>query len=117
MGTAIFGTEGDEHFEILAVLSFDGKTVAVGGGSHNGKRGVVRIYGYNGVRWSQRGADLIGDKTSDILGWALGISYDGETVAMGAPGSEKNYTRVYKWYIPTLSWRRQGGDARISDRL
>ena len=40
MGTAIFGTEGDEHFEILAVLSFDGKTVAVGGTVTMGKEGL-----------------------------------------------------------------------------
>ena len=40
MGTAIFGTEGDEHFEILAVLSFDGKTVAVGGAVTMGKEGL-----------------------------------------------------------------------------
>ena len=114
---AIFGAEGGERFGISAVLSFDGLTVAVGGGGHNGKRGVVRIYGYNGVWWAQRGADLIGDETSDQLGWVLGMSSDGETVTMGAPGAENNYSRVYMWHSPTLSSRRRGGDARISDRL
>ena len=88
-----------------------------GGGVHNGKIGVVRIYGQNGVWWAQRGDDLIGNETSDLLGWILGISSDGKTVSMGDPCAETNYTRGYRWNNPTLSWRRRGGDARISDRL
>ena len=45
------------------------------------------------------------------------MSSDGKTVAMKAPGAEKNYTRVYKWHSPTLSWRRRGGYSRINDWL
>ena len=94
MGEAIFGTEGGEHFGISAVLSFDGKTVVVGGGGHNGKIGVVSIYGYNGVWLAQHGADLIGDDTSYRLGWVMGISSDRKTFAIGSLGAKHNYTRV-----------------------
>ena len=45
------------------------------------------------------------------------MSSYGKTVAMKAPGAEKNYTRVYKWHSPTLSWRRRGGYSRINDWL
>ena len=99
------------------VLSFDGKTVVVGGDGHNGKRGLVRIYGYNGVWWAQHGADLIGDDTSYQLGWVLGMSSDGKTFAMESLGAENNYRRVYKWHSPTLSRRWRGGNSRISDQL
>ena len=45
------------------------------------------------------------------------MSSDGKTFAMESLGAENNYRRVYKWHSPTLSWRRRGEDARISDRL
>ena len=64
------------------------------GGGHNGKIGVVSIYGYNGVWLAQHGADLIGDDTSYRLGWVMGISSDRKTFAIGSLGAKHNYTRV-----------------------
>lgn len=92
-------------------ISGDGNTVAIGAyvndASGNGS-GHVRVYTYNGSAWQQLGGDLNGEKAGDGSGYSTGLSTDGYTVAIGAPGSDTNgpssgHVKVYDICIPTSS--------------
>ena len=90
-------------------LSSDGNTVAIGAPNNSGagsNAGHVRVYYWNTAitpnKWTQRGSDIIGEADSDLTGWSVSLSSDGNTVAFGAPynndaGSDAGQVRVYKW--------------------
>jgi hypothetical protein len=63
--------------------------------------GHVRIYGWNGMDWVQRGNDIDGEAHSDYSGTSVSMP-DANTVAIGAPlndgngpGFERGHVRVY----------------------
>jgi hypothetical protein len=130
------------------VLSADGTTVAIGGNLNDGNgsnSGHVRVYKYTPsktvavttqtdasfgpIGWNRLGADIDGEAASDESGWSVGLSADGNIVAIGAWGndgaaSDAGHVRVYK-YTPSktvavtnqtdasfgpIGWNRLGGD-------
>ncbi len=71
-------------------LSSNGTTVAVGASDNNENgtnAGQVRIYQYQDETWTQIGQDINGEAAGDNFGWAVSLSSDGSTVAIGAPHS------------------------------
>jgi hypothetical protein len=50
----------------------------------------VRIYQWDGAAWIQRGADIDGEASVDQSGYAVALSSDGQTVAIGALGNDGN---------------------------
>jgi hypothetical protein len=59
----------------------------------------VRVYGWKGQAWVQKGADIDG-APGDGFGWGVGMSADGSTVAIGAlsnddAGTNAGAVRVY----------------------
>ena len=46
--------------------------------------GHVRVYGWNGSAWVQKGADIDGEDFSDMSGVSVSLSSDGTIVAIGA---------------------------------
>ena len=97
-------------------LSADGETVAIGayGNNGNGKdSGHVRIYDWGGDSWIQRGSDIDGEAARDLSGFAVALSEEGDTVAIGAykndaGGEESGHVRVYDWEGDT--WTQRGSD-------
>ena len=90
-------------------LSSDGNTVAIGApvNDDNGARsGHTRIYRWNAetLIWQQLGGvtgDFDGEAAGDESGWAVSLSADGHTVAIGAQmndgnGSRSGHTRIYR---------------------
>jgi hypothetical protein len=69
-------------------LSADGTTVA-NGASYNDdsatNAGHVRVYDWDGTNWTQRGQDIDGAAYGDYSGFAISLSDDGDSVAIGAP--------------------------------
>ena len=95
-------------------LSSDGTIVAIGAYLNNGARGHVRVYEYNNSNnsWSQLGADIDGETSTDYCGFSVSLSSDGTIVAIGSPRHDNNkgHARVYQYNNNGNSWSQLGAD-------
>ena len=99
-------------------LNADGTKLVIGipnkaSPSGDAQAGVVRVLVWNGVSWSQRGIEIVGETAGDQSGWSVDISDDGTVVAIGAhrnddAGSNAGHVRVYRWFGG--NWVQRGGD-------
>lgn len=95
LGSDIDGNVGDESgFRVS--LSFDGKTVAVASPYANSDTGLVRIYDYNGVGWSQIGSDINGEASGDYFGYSIALDANGTSLVVGVPNNDVNGTESGK---------------------
>ena len=98
------GTQG------ALAMSADGTAIAVGASGHDGggeNAGHVRVFDLAAGSWSQRGADIRGERAGDRSGSSVAMSADGRVVAVGEPDSEAGHTgrfekdfgqaRVFEW--------------------
>jgi hypothetical protein len=116
MGADIDGEVAGDASGCAVSVSSDGNTVAIGANYNDGNgtdAGHVRIYHYNGMAWSQVGADIDGEAAGDYSGQSLSVSSDGNTVAIGAPGNDGNgsyagHVRIY--HYNGTSWTQMGAD-------
>ena len=73
-------------------LNAQGNVVAIGWSSgllnDSTDIGNSQVYGWDGSQWVQYGADIIGEDSADHSGYALSISADGNTLAIGAYGDD-----------------------------
>ena len=109
-GSDLDGESGDWQGSSVS-LSSDGTILAVGAERHGSSKGTVRVYSWNGTKWSQQGIDLDGEAADDYQGGSVSLSSDGTTLAVGAYGHEdssKGTVRVYSWN--GTAWSRQGID-------
>jgi hypothetical protein len=103
---------GDESGWSVA-LSADGSIVAIGASKNASNTGHVRVYSWNGSAWVQRGVDIDGEATGDLLGVAVDLSDDGTMLAVGGPhnagtGLIAGHVRIFVW--DGTSWAQRGGD-------
>jgi hypothetical protein len=107
-------------------LSGDGNTVAIGAYGNDGATGSnsghVRVYVWNTPSspnaWTQRGLDIDGEAAGDNSGISVSLSYNGNTVAIGAQhntgtgGLYCGQVRVYDWNTPSSPnlWTQRGAD-------
>ncbi len=105
-------------------LSANGLTVAVsspwGYNSLGYKCGNLRVFDWSGGSWIQRGAVIEGEGnispilSSDVFGFALELSSDGNYIAVGAKGNfnevsfEVGHVRIYHW--DGMTWQQIGQD-------
>jgi hypothetical protein len=95
-------------------MSSDGNTLAIGAYENDGTAidaGHVRVYEWSGS-WTQKGNDIDGEAASDLSGWSVSMSSDGNTLAIGSfvnDGAAINagHVRVYEW---SGSWVQKGND-------
>jgi len=66
-------------------VSYDGSVVAIGDPRHDGNTGRVRVFRYDSQNntWSQIGDDINGTNARDRFGWAVSLSSDGTSLAVG----------------------------------
>jgi hypothetical protein len=91
-------------------LSLDGNTLAIGASLNDGNgssAGHVRLYKWNGSSWAKAGADIDGQAWGQQLGASVGLSLDGNTVAVGSI-SGTGFVRIYAW--SGAAWVQQGAD-------
>ena len=130
-GSDIDGEAAGDQVNAVA-LSSDGNTVAIGAAENDGNgdwAGHVRVYTWkNGTSaWVQRGSDLDAEAQKDHFGWAVALSSDGNTVAVGARrndgnGTDAGHVRVYTYSsgstptcaTGTVTWDGGGADNRWS---
>ena len=111
VGSPITGEDDGDEFGYSVSISGDGQTLAVGAPNANepgpaaGAVGHVRVFGWDGNNWIQKGGDLDGEFQADAFGNVVSLSEDGNTVAIGGYRNEDgdsvyfNYgqARVYTW--------------------
>ena len=115
-GADINGEATNDQSGSSVSLSSDGNTVAIGApfnGGAGAEAGQTRVYQWSGTSWAQKGTDIDGETADDQSGYAVSISSDGNTVAIGAPYSDETATdaghvRVYKW--SGSAWAQKGAD-------
>ena len=111
LGEDIVGEPGD-RFGAQVSISTNGNRIAISASSHDGGKGTVRVYNWNGTTWMKMGQDIDGEAANDRSGrWRqLEISGDGNSVAIGSTtnGGGKGHTRVYSWN--GNAWTQLGQD-------
>jgi hypothetical protein len=113
-GADIDGEAAYDHFG-YAVSMPDSNTVAIGAKDNDGtasNAGHVRIYGWNGTAWVQKGADIDGEAQDDHSGYAVSMA-GANIVAIGAiwnngSGLKAGQVRIYSWN--GSAWVQNGAD-------
>lgn len=121
LGTNINGQATNEQSGSSSKLNADGTVLVVSAprAMDNGiMTGKVRVFGWNGSEWLQRGIDIIGSEQGDIFGESVSISADGNIIAIGAPSylnptylsatGPAGYTRIFEWN--GTNWTQKGTD-------
>ena len=70
LGADIDGEAADDQFGISVSLNGDGTIVAIGGTGNDGNgnnSGHVRVYEYDGINWTQLGADIDGEAAGEPI--------------------------------------------------
>ncbi|MEL6552022.1 MAG: DUF4347 domain-containing protein [Cyanobacteria bacterium J06621_11] len=113
IGADINGEKSSSYSGWSISLSADGSMLAVGApyNTDNGTQsGQVRVYQNNNGNWDQVGIDINGGGTYGRFGRSVSLSADGNTLAVGASGSD-NYsgkTQIYR-NVNNLFWEPLGG--------
>lgn len=94
IGNNINGTTNNGNFGSALSLSEDGKTIAVGDIDTGDGFGCVHVFKFNAANstWVQYGETIEGVEPWDYFGFAVSISGDGRTVAIGASYEKGNGT-------------------------
>ena len=119
VGQDIAGEAIGDEFGYSVSISDDGKTIAVGARSNDGKNGEdsghVRIYRLadDGASWEQIGEDIDGDAAGDWSGISVSLSANGTIVAIGATGAGidgiwTGQVKVYRIDSGGSSWEQLG---------
>ncbi|MCF8550143.1 MAG: hypothetical protein K9G09_04515 [Pontimonas sp.] len=114
IGSPITGPAGSSSGTSVA-MSADGSIVAVGSPEIDPVApGRVKVYQLSSGTWTQLGADIVGAANGDHTGWAVALSSDGLTVAVGSPRADPGGTsnagvvRVYRFQ--SGAWAQLGAD-------
>ena len=116
LGEDMDGEAEDDLSGWSVSLSGDGLTVAIGAPGNEGNglsTGHVRVYKFLSEEWTQLGSDIDGETTTSSSGWALSLSSDGLTIAIGAINNSdvavfSGEVKVYKFL--SEEWIQQGAD-------
>ena len=116
IGLDIDGEAARDQSGFTVSLSSDSSIVAIGAPRNNGNginSGQVRVYKYVSGTWTQIGSDIDGEAAGDESGWAVSLSSNGSTVAIGAMynagnGTDAGQVRVYENISGT--WTQIGSD-------
>jgi len=79
---AIDGSFVNGGFGKAVAMSALGTVIAVGSDSANTTKGLVKIFGFNGVSFVQRGSTLTGVADFEYYGRAVALSDDGDVLAV-----------------------------------
>ncbi len=113
LGNDMNGTVAGYNNAQYASLSADGHTVAVGAPKNSDVGtwvGQVRVFSYDGSSWTQKGSEINGEAENDFSG-PVGLSADGNTVAIGAPqndGAGDNFGNVRIFDFDGSNWTQRG---------
>lgn len=116
LGNDVNGEQAGYFLGVSVEISFDGDRFIVGGDGYNGNGGFTghaRVFEFNGSDWMQIGANIVGEAAYDAAGETVSISSDGNTIAVGAPGSDggiSNGGSVRIFRLVDNSWIQRGNN-------
>ena len=104
---------GTKAFGSTLALSAAGDTVVVGDiqanvGDNVPDAGIVRVYGYDGTKWTQIGSDIPGTTAEELFGWSVALSDDGKRVAASAIGTGGSKGEVRIFDLKDGEWHQVG---------
>ena len=105
IGSDINGVVANDWFGYSIDLNFDGSILAIGAPFNdvNGNNsGHVKMFINIAGTWVQRGPTILGEGNGDSAGYSVGLSDDGNRIAIGARGDDDNGTdsghvRIYQF--------------------
>ncbi len=108
LGSMLAGEGNGDFFGSSVALSADGQVLAVAAPSHdnvNGETaGQVKVFGWNGTDWVQKGDSFEGGSEGDVLGHSIALSADGQILAIASigydvagVGNDVGKVDVYNW--------------------
>jgi len=112
-GITITGNAANDNLGHSVSLNGAGNVLAVGAQQADGNgtdSGEVRVYEWNGTAWIQRGTNINGDSSGDILGSSVSLNNAGNVVATGAMFYNNNtgYIKIFEWNGTT--WIQRGSN-------
>jgi len=117
IGQAITGGGAGDSLGQSLALSEDGNTLVVGASQwpDSDGPGYVKTYRWDkaAMNYQQIGQLIPGKASGDEFGFSVSLSADGQTLAVGAPGSFTGdlipgYVQVYGWDEAALAYTQQG---------
>ena len=112
-GSDINGEANSDHSGFNLSLSGNGNTVCIGARYNDGSgnnAGHARIYRWNGSAWTQLGSDIDADAAGDRFGFSNGLSFDGNTVVVGADFHNSNKGQAKIFDYNGSAWVQRGSD-------
>jgi len=85
LGRKLEGEIRDERSGYSVLLSRNGERLGCGGQGNS----IVRVFRYSLTKWVQIGQEIT-DTSETKFGTALGMNYNGDFLAVGAPGEQEN---------------------------
>jgi hypothetical protein len=126
VGQNIDGRTARDEFGRAVDINEDGSIIAVGGpfNERNGyKAGHVRAYDLVDNEWRPKGSDMEGSEPGDDFGYAVALSADGMSIAVGARmwletfgGPRQGYLELFEFDSDGNEWLPIGGKVRGSDK-
>jgi len=125
-GETLFDHIGEGAFGYSVALSADGDTALIGapddngGATNEGGVGAVWVFARSGSTWSQQGEKLTGTGETEQgefgtgetgegeFGYSVGLSEDGDTALIGAPGDNGGVGAVWVFARSDGVWTQQG---------
>lgn len=116
-GTDIQGEAAGDRSGHAAAISDDGTVIAIGAPENDGagaNAGHVRIFGWNGTSWAQRGADIDGVAAGDQWGYSVDLSGDALTLAAGSPKRASSTGAIRILTYSSTTWTQSASLAGAS---
>lgn len=111
-GSKIVGTgaTGAASQGLSVAISADGTTAIAGGHYDNGYKGAVWVYSRGANQWTQQGGKLVpsGESGSPLLGAAVAISSDGNTIIAGGYNDNGQVGAAWIYKRTGGVWSQQG---------
>ena len=110
-GTSILGEANGDLSGQSVAISANG-TIIASGAHRNGGAGAhaghLRVFGFDGTSWLQRGGDIDGVAAGDEFGYSVSLGADGLSVAAGSPQSFSSRGAVRVFSYGSSGWTQQG---------
>lgn len=121
VGNTVYNSSNDENFGAAVSINAQGNIVAIGANetdtANGDASGLVRVFELNNAsnQWEQKGNDIIGDNTADLLGTSVSLNSTGNILAVGAPNSssdgfQSGLVKVFEFNNSNNQWEQKGND-------
>lgn len=118
IGQTLIGENNDDQFGYAVALSNGGDILAISAPENNvnGQRsGSVKVYQYIAGMWTQLGQTIEGMKAEERIGTSLGLSSNGNILAIGEPHSFGNFSGSTPGQVRVFEnisgvWTQLGGE-------